>query len=153
MSPASAHPLIPRHLLLACEPFGARLSAAAVLAALGRGVNAAGLPQSDLCELPSHDRLDGDPRVLLDRLNFDARMRGARAVLIGAAQLHENTLSGSLAFEIATRARQSGVPAYAVTGQDSLSSFDARILDLQTIVQGRSAAALVKAGERLGRVV
>ena len=59
------------------------------------------------------------------------------------------TLAGSVAFEIATRARQGGVPAYAVTAENALERFDARILDLQLILQARSRDALVAAGREL----
>ena len=80
-------------------------------------------------------------------------MRAARAVVVGAARLDEATLLGSATFEIATRARQAGVPAYAVTGSDALSAFDARILDLQVILQARDTRTLRRAGERLAGLV
>jgi glycerate kinase len=70
-------------------------------------------------------------------------------VVVGAGRLQERTLAGSVIFEIATRARQSGVPAYAVTCEDALEAFDARILDLQVILQARSRSALVTAGRKL----
>ncbi|MGH2875814.1 MAG: glycerate kinase, partial [Solirubrobacteraceae bacterium] len=79
-----------------------------------------------------------DVAALLAGLDFDARMRGARAVVLAEAHLRESTLRGSVAFEIATRARQGGVPAYAVTGENALTAFDARILDLQMIVEASS---------------
>jgi len=80
-------------------------------------------------------------------------MRAARAVVIAEPRLDERTLAGTVAFEIATRARQSGVPAYAVTRQDDLDSFDARILDLQTVLQARSHRSLVNAGGKLAAIV
>ncbi len=86
-------------------------------------------------------------------MDFDARMRAARAVVVGAERLDERTLVGSAVFEIATRARQAGVPAYAVTAENDLSLFDARILDLQVILQARDTRALRRAGEQLARVV
>ena len=70
-------------------------------------------------------------------------------MIIGAARLEQRALAGSVAFEIATRARQSGVPAYAVTGDNALGSFDARMLDLQLILQARGARGLATAGRRL----
>jgi hypothetical protein len=45
------------------------------------------------------------------------------------------------------------VPAYAVTGENALSLFDARILDLQVILQARDTRALRRAGEKLAGVV
>jgi hypothetical protein len=148
---ATARLPIPLHLLLAGEPFGARLPAQTVLAAIARGIQEAGAPEPDLCPLPAPP-LKGDRRTLLDGLSFDERMRSAKAVILAVAELHERTLAGSLAFEIATRARQSGVPAYAITASNDLDGFDARVLDLQVIVRARSAAALTRAGEQLARL-
>jgi hypothetical protein len=67
--------------------------------------------------------------------------------------LEERTLAGSIAFEIATRARQGGVPAYAVTAENRLDAFDARIMDLQRIVQAADGRALRAAGKRLAATV
>jgi hypothetical protein len=144
---------IPTRLLLACAPFGTRLSAEAVIAGLTRGLLEAGQPEPDACPLPAPGLLDEDARALLDALGFDARMRRARAVVIGAERLEERTLAGSVAFEIATRARQGGVPAYAVTAQDELAAFDARILDLQVVLRASSPRALALAGGKLAEIV
>ncbi len=143
-------------LLIACAPFGARLGAAAAADAIARGVQAGGLPEPDVCALPLPDQRaeDGEHvRRVLHELGFDERMRDARAVIIGVERLEERTLAGSVAFEIATRARQGGVPAYAVTAESALDRFDARILDLQVILQARSRAALVAAGLELAGIV
>ena len=145
--------LIPTRLLLACAPFSPRLSAEAVIAGLTRGLLEAGQPEPDPCPLPWPGAASEDARALLDALDFDARMRRARAVVIGAERLEEGTLAGSVTFEIATRARQSGVPAYAVTAEDELAAFDARILDLQVILRASSQRALVLAGGKLAEVV
>jgi glycerate 2-kinase len=144
--------LIPHRLLLACEAFGPRLPATAVAGAISRGVQDGGMPEPDVCILraPQDDR--SDVRELLEELGFDGRMRSARAVVIGAARLHERTLAGSTAFEIATRARQGGVPAYAIVGESTLAPFDARILDLQLILRARSRPALVAAGLELAQL-
>jgi Glycerate kinase family len=144
---------IPTRLLLACAPFGPRLSAEAVIAGLTQGLLEAGQPEPDPCPLPAPGRRDEDVRALLDALDFDARMRRARAVVIGAERLEERTLAGSVAFEIATRARQGGVPAYAVTAQDELAAFDARILDLQVVLAASSPRALMLAGRKLAEIV
>ena len=58
-------------------------------------------------------------------------------------------VAGSAAFEIATRARQAGVPAYAVTGENALGAFDARMLDLQLVLEARGPRGLAAAGRRL----
>ena len=164
MSPRSRHPPaapsarlpkravgIPQRLLLACGSFGPRLSATAVASALGRGIHDADRPEPDICILPLAET-GSDARQLLDDVGFDVRMRQARAVVIAAERLQERTLAGSLTFEIATRARQGGIPAYAVTGENALDAFDARILDLQLILQARSRGALVAAGRKLAKL-
>ena len=143
-------------LLIACAPFGARLGAGAAASAIARGVQEGGLPEPDVCALalPGQEGEDGEHvRRVLHELGFDEGMRDARAVIIGVERLEERTLAGSVAFEIATRARQGGVPAYAVTAANALERFDARILDLQVILQARSRAALVTAGLELAGLV
>jgi hypothetical protein len=130
--------LIPDTLLLAVCPFGAELPAARAAEAIARGVRAGGMPEPDLC--PIEDALPGD---------FDARMRRARAVIVGAGRLDRETLPASPVFEIATRARQAGVPAYAVTAVNELDAFDARILDLQVILEASGTRGLSAAGRRL----
>lgn len=144
--------MIPRTLFIAACAFGERLDARRVATAIARGLQAGDWP-TDLCPLEQDELAAHDVAGLLAELNFDARMRASRAVILCQRRLHEDTLAGSVAFEIATRARQSGVPAYAVTADDALDSFDARILDLQTVLQAHSAPALRKAGERLAELV
>ena len=107
------------------------------------------MPEPDVCVLAAEQRHSHDVGRALQELGFDARMRRARAVVIAAERLQERTLAGSVTFEIATRARQGGVPAYAVTRENTLEPFDARILDLQLILQARSLNALVAAGREL----
>lgn len=89
----------------------------------------------------------------LDELDFDARMRSSRAVILAQQRLEERTLRGSVAFEVATRARQGGIPAYAVVGESRLTAFDARIMDLQAIFEAGSARAFAGAGRKLARIV
>jgi Glycerate kinase family len=131
-------------VLVAAEAFNARLDAGAVAAALVDGLLEDGRLQTDVYEL-------GVPGALGE--DFDARMKAARAVVIVTPRLDEQTLLGSLPFEIATRARQAGVPAYAVTRENDLDLFDARILDLQVVAQARSAQTLTRAGERLAEAI
>jgi glycerate kinase len=144
---------IPQRLLIACEPFGPQLGAVAVANAIARGIQDAGLPEPDVCALPMPQEHGADVRELLDELSFDTRMRRARAVVIATKRLQEATLAGSVTFEIATRARQGGVPSYAVTGANELDAFDARILDLQLILQAHSRSALITAGRKLAGLV
>ncbi len=144
--------MISRTVLVAVEPFGGRLDAARASAAIGRGLQRVDPALSvDVC--PVEPAAGEDVGSLLDALDYDARMRAARAVVLGAERLDERTLLGSATFELATRARQGGVPAYAVTSANALSLFDARILDLQVIVWARGARALHRAGERLAGLV
>jgi glycerate kinase len=140
---------IPQRLLVACGPFGPHLSATAAASAIARGILDGGRPEPDICVLELAGETGENVRSALDDLGFDARMRRARAVIVGAERLEERTLAGSVTFEIATRARQGGIPSYAVTGENALDEFDARILDLQLILQARSRGALGTAGRKL----
>lgn len=145
----SRHALIPTTPLLVAGAFGGGLSAPDVAAAIARGLRAGGVPAPDIFSInPAHEH-GADARAFLDAHDFDARMRRAWAVIVAAAQLREQTLTGSATFEVATRARQAGVPAYAITGENRLAAFDARILDLQLIVEASNARALAGAGRRL----
>jgi glycerate kinase len=90
---------------------------------------------------------------VLDSLRFDERLRGARAVIVGEGRLDATTLEGKAAGEIATRARQIGVPAHAIVGGNALSRFDARILDLQVILEAGDESALAAAGARLAALL
>jgi len=143
--------LIPRQALLVSDDFSSRLRAEAVAAALARGLCEAGAAEPDIAALTS----DGGVEVAsaLAGLRFDARMRAARAVIVAVAALDPRTIAGTAAFEVATRARQSGVPACAVAGENRLGGFDARVLDLQLVLQARTPKALTAAGRRLAEVL
>jgi glycerate 2-kinase len=143
--------VISRTLLIAARPFGGRLDAERVCAAIGDGLRGGGW-QVDPCPLDT-EPLDGTAGSLVRSAGFEARMRAARAVVIAEPRLDERTLTGTVAFELATRARQGGVPAYAVTGENDLDSFDARILDLQTILLARTHRSLTAAGLELAGLV
>jgi glycerate kinase len=146
--------VISRTVLIAPEPFDDGLDACRVAAAIGRGVGAKDAAlEIDLCPLDELREDPGGVRGALEALDFDRRMRAARAVVVGAGRLDEEVLLGSATFEIATRARQAGVPAYAVTAANALDLFDARILDLQVILKARDTRALRRAGERLAELV
>ncbi len=135
-------------------PLENRLTATRVAAAISRGLTANGRFECDACPL----ELDLGTRAVnasrpLDEADFDRRMRAARALVVACAQLDDRTLAGSIAFEAATRARQSGVPAYAVTGRNSLDPFEARIVDLQVILEASTTRALGVAGRKLAALV
>ena len=101
--------------------------------------------------------LQAEVRRELDALDFDAYTHRARAVIIADGRLRSGThglaLIGSATFEIATRARQAGVPAYAVFAEKTLGSFDARMLDLQVVLQAGNTAALIAAGRELAVLI
>jgi glycerate 2-kinase len=97
-----------------------------------------------------HDaRLVAGAPFVLEQLGFDARMRAARAVVVGEPRLDRATLEGRVAGEIATRARQAGVPCHAVVGENAIDRFDARILDLQGIEVATTLAEIEAAGVAL----
>lgn len=87
---------------------------------------------------------------ILDALDFDARMRAARAVVTGEGRLDAQTLEGKLVGEIGTRTRQAGVPLHAVVGSDGLDAFGKRIVDLQVVLEATDLDGLEAAGEALG---
>jgi glycerate kinase len=149
--------VISRTVLIATERFGEQISAKRAGAAIGRGVQA-GDPTLEVDVCPIELAEAQDARELLGAVGFDTRMRAARAVVVGAERLDERTLlndrgGASAVFEVATRARQAGVPAYAVAGENALSLFDARILDLQVIVEANNTRALRRAGEKLAELI
>lgn len=91
----------------------------------------------------------GAPFVL-DALDFDDRMRAARAVVTGEGKLDQQTLEGKLVGEIGTRTRQAGVPLHAIVGRDELDGFGKRMIDLQMVQEATNLEELEAAGERLG---
>jgi hypothetical protein len=149
----SAGTPIPTHTLILCEDLGPRLGAARVGEALAAGLIETGARQPDVCALEGTPASGDDVRELLDGVSFDARMRAARAVILAVAALEEGTLPASLAFEAATRARQGGVPCYAVTAANRLDAFDMRILDLQAVLEAGTPRALRSAGRRLATIL
>jgi glycerate kinase len=147
---APSEPTIPRTLLVAARAFGERLPAERVAEAIAAGLRDGGW-DADECAIDGDDD-SADARALIGAVAFVTRLRASRAVVIAEPRLREQTLAGTIAFEIATHARQSGVPAYAVTGENLLDSFDARILDLQTIVSANTHRSLRMAGRTLAEL-
>ena len=148
---------IPDTLLLAVCAFGEGLPAERVAALIARGIRATGMPGPDECPIEDDPRGAAAVGQALSALDFDARMRRARAVVVGQAHLSRDTLLGEqgatgAVFEIATRARQAGVPAYAVTAHNDLDAFDARMLDLQLVLEARTARGLTATGRRLAEL-
>jgi glycerate 2-kinase len=94
----------------------------------------------------------GAPFVLR-ALDFDTRMRAARAVIVGEGRIDEQTLQGKIAGEIATRARQTGVPCFAIVGSSELDAFGARMLDLQRVLEATDLDAISAAAASLVDVI
>ena len=71
-------------------------------------------------------------------------------------RLDEQTVGGKLMFEVATRARQGGVPCYAVVGKDDLDAFEHRLMNIEVEAAARngavaSVAAVENAARRVAR--
>ncbi len=100
-------------------------------------------------------RLEPGAAFVLGALDFDRRMRAARAVIGGEGRLDSQTLAGKALGEIGTRCRQGGVPLYAIVGQNALDAFGARRIDLQVVLEAgtlaevEAAAAALAEDERL----
>lgn len=94
-------------------------------------------------------QLKGGAAFVLDQVDFTERMRASRAVITGEGSLDRQTLLGKAVGEVATRARQAGVPCHAIVGQKVMTEFDARILDFESVVEASSAEAVAEAAERL----
>jgi glycerate kinase len=90
---------------------------------------------------------------VLDAVDFDRRMLAAHAVITGEGRLDDQSLVGKAVSEVATRARQSGVPCHAVVGTNNLDSFGARILDLQSVTEAGTTRQLRAVGRRLAAVI
>ena len=98
-------------------------------------------------------KLEAGAPFVLDALDFDERMRAARAVVTGEGKLDEQTLQGKLVGEIGTRTRQAGVPLHAIVGTDRLDAFGKRMIDLQMVQEATNLEELEAAGERLGQAL
>jgi glycerate 2-kinase len=92
-------------------------------------------------------------QFVLDALEFDQRMRAARAVITGEGRLDQQSLVGKVVSEVATRARQAGVPCHAVVGELALDRFGMRILDLQTVLEAGTTGGLERAGRKLAELL
>jgi glycerate kinase len=91
--------------------------------------------------------------TVLETLGFDQRMRAARAVITGEGRLDRQSLAGKAVAEVATRARQAGVPCHAVVGSSALDRFQTRILDLQAVLEARTLEELEQAGRVLSNLI
>jgi glycerate kinase len=97
--------------------------------------------------------LEPGAAFVLDAVDYDARMRAAAAVIVGEGRLDETSLQGKVLGEAATRARQAGVPCFAIVGTNALDLFDARILDLQRVLEAPTVEAMQDAAAALADVL
>ena len=92
-------------------------------------------------------------QFVLDAVDFDRRMRAARAVVTGEGKLDQRSLAGKVVSEVSTRARQSGVPCHAIVGTRELDSFGVRVLDLQAVFEAGTPRTISAAARRLAEVL
>ncbi len=92
-------------------------------------------------------------QFVLDAVEFDRRMRAARAVITGEGKLDQQSLAGKLVSEISTRARQAGVPCHAIVGTRELDSFGVRMLDLQAVLEASTPRQISAAARRLATLL
>jgi hypothetical protein len=146
-------------VLVAAEDFGGTLDATMVARAIDRGLRAGAAGRTGDMESDPGSKLEIDLCPIATdsaklRSDFDVRMRAARAVVIAAPHLdHETLLQRGAACEIATRARQAGVPCYAVAGSNAMDLFELRMLDLQAVLQAGTFIELRAAGDKLGGLI
>jgi glycerate 2-kinase len=142
----------PAVILLAAADAGLDHAASALHAAGGLGgarIVALRGPVSGHADVPAGVAVQSGARFVLDALAIDPRLRMARAVIVGTGRLDGGALRGGVAGELAVRARQAGVPCHAVVGLNALDRFEARMLDLQRIVEAPTVPALEAAAARL----
>jgi glycerate kinase len=108
---------------------------------------------AERADLPAGTVAESGTRFVLAALGVDARLRAARALVVGTGRLDDRALRGAVEGELAVRARQAGVPCHAVVGANALDLFATRILDLQRIVVASSAAELEAAAGALAEVL
>jgi glycerate kinase len=90
---------------------------------------------------------------VLERLDFPKRMVASRAVITGEGSLDHQTLLGKAVGEVATRARQSGVPCHAIVGRMLMTEFEARILDFESWAEAGTSDEIEYAAAALNSVL
>jgi glycerate 2-kinase len=95
-------------------------------------------------------RLVPGAAYVLDTIGFEEQMRAAAFVVTGEGRIDGQTLQGKIVGELATRCRQAGVACHAVVGKNDLEPFEERIIDLATVTEAGTVAALKRAGQLLG---
>ena len=100
-----------------------------------------------------HAKLVPGAAYVLDAVAFDPAMRGARYVVTGEGRIDEQTLTGKLVGEVATRCRQGGVACYALVGQNRLDAFGARVIDLGYVHEATTLDELERTAAELAELV
>lgn len=131
---------VPTEVLVAADSFGGTFTATEVAEALVHGLAASGQPARV-------SRLAEGGTAIVPPVS---EIRAARAVVTCTDRLDRESLVGSLLSEVATTARQAGVPCHAVVGSNQLDLFDIRILDLQLVVEATTLAEIETAGAEIG---
>jgi glycerate kinase len=131
---------VPSEVLVAADSFRGRFIATEVGEALLLGLAASGQPAR--VSWPDEGGTAIAPPA--------GEIRAARAVITCTDRLDRESLAGSLLSEVATTARQAGVPCHAVVGSNQLDLFDIRILDLQLVLEATTLAEIEAAGAEIG---
>jgi hypothetical protein len=148
-------PVIPHTIVLVAERFSPQLDAPRVASAIARGLRAAGPydvhvhPREDP-ETPPRTRASASER---EALWEGLALHAARALVIADPDLCGEGPPRRASFELATRARQGGVPAHAVSAVRAPDLFEARMLDLQVVLHARTERSLEEAGAQLAQLI
>jgi glycerate 2-kinase len=74
-------------------------------------------------------------------------------VVTGEGKLDQQSLVGKAVSEVATRARQAGVPCHAVVGTRELERMGTRVLDLEHVLEASTLAEIEAAGRTLAALI
>jgi glycerate kinase len=88
---------------------------------------------------------------VLDALDFDRRLRQARAVITGEGRLDTQTLEGKLLSEIARRCQATGVPVHAIVGSCTLNTDELAKLSLASLSQASDEREIQNSASELAR--
>jgi glycerate kinase len=86
---------------------------------------------------------------VMDRVDFDARLALAGAVITGEGRLDEQTFEGKLCGQVIARAGERGVPVHAVVGGSALTPARAAAAGLATVTEASTLIELEAAGARV----
>jgi glycerate kinase len=87
--------------------------------------------------------------AVLEVVGFDARLRGAAAVVAGEGRIDHQSLAGKIVGEIAKRATATGVPLHVVVGSDELDARSRQQLAPASVREASTLAAIAAAGRQI----